>query len=353
MTTGYLQDILEKARILSASANSSDVTDEKMLKMLDSYYQNDLPAELRVLKLKDLYTFNTYPGIDVYPFDFDHWTTVSKPVYCSKREIIIFQDVSSFWNYDSEKQYDEILAAADGTEGPYSGTTSASPMLRSTYNNPIVETKSATTYEQGISNYPPSFSVPNISRVQNILITANTASSAVIVSDDGGGNLIGDCISGTIDYNTGVVSNLVFTEIIPSGTSIYIRYVPVTQGYPYKILYTQSQFTLRPVPDQSYEVEITAYRKPSAALLGITSYTAPNLSGRPENFEWWEILAFGIAKKLYQERLDMDGVQLMQMYMDDAIDKALTRTYAELGEKQAGTIYRNEASEQSVYGRFR
>jgi hypothetical protein len=66
------------------------------------------------------------------------------------------------------------------------------------------------------------------------------------------------------------------------------------------MLFFQNQFVLRPVPDKAYTIEITAYRQPSQALMGTNDPTTPDLNGRPEELYWWELIAFGVAKKLYQ-----------------------------------------------------
>jgi hypothetical protein len=88
-----------------------------------------------------------------------------------------------------------------------------------------------------------------------------------------------------------------------AGNNVTIQYLQSVQGQPYVILFYQNQFVVRPVPDQAYTIEITAYRRPSQALLGTTSNTAPVLTGRPEQLDWWELIAFGVAKKLYQDVL--------------------------------------------------
>jgi hypothetical protein len=112
------------------------------------------------------------------------------------------------------------------------------------------------------------------------------------------------------------------------------------------MLFYQNQFVVRPVPDQAYTIEVTAYRRPSQALLGTTSTTAPNLAGRPEQYDWWELIAFGVAKKLYQDRLDDMGVMQMQKYYDEKLSDCNMRTYAQLGKRQSITIYRDETRQQ-------
>ena len=343
MTVGNLQDIIEKIREVSASGNSEQVTDEKIIKYINSFYLNDLPGDLRNINLKDVYTFNTIQGIDTYPFDFDNWNTIEGPVYCAKVQIILFQDKQSFYGYNFNTQLLDTFTNGDGTTGPYSGTTLANPIIRSVNNNPITSTQMSNT-QVFPAGYPPTFSQPNISRIQNILISANTSTSSLQVTDDGNGNLIGDCSSGTINYQTGVISNLIFTSLVPSGNDINIQYNQAVLGQPYTILFFQNQFVVRPVPDQAYIIEMTAYRDPSKALLGTTSLTAPNLNGRPESYDWWELIAFGVAKKLYQDRLDTDGVQMMDAFLQEKMDQARSTTYAQISTRQMNTLFRDDTN---------
>jgi len=91
---------------------------------------------------------------------------------------------------------------------------------------------------------------------------------------------------------------------------------------------------------------MTAYRRPSQALLGTTSVSSPNLSGRPEQMDWWELIVYGVAKKLYQDRLDDMGVQQMQKYYDEKLSNANTRSYAQLGKRQSQTMFRDETRNQ-------
>lgn len=342
MSIGTLSDIMFKVRNLTGTGNSRQLTDTQIINYINSFYLYDLPAQYRSLKLKDKYTFNTQRGIDTYPFDSEHYTTVEMPCYCMKREIKLFNDPWSFYGVNFNWQQQQNFASGDGTTGPYTGTVSSTPLIRSINNNPNVTTtlSPTTVFPNG---YPPSFPQANISRVQNILITANVAlGNTLNVTDDGAGNLIGDCISGTINYDNGVIANLEFTSNVPAGNEIQIQYNPTQVSIPLSILFFQNQFTLRPVPDRGYTIELIAYRQPSQALLGSTNASSPNLAGVAELNEWWELLAAGAAKKIYQDRLDPDGVTLMDALLKERYEIAETRTYAQLGKQRISTIFADQ-----------
>jgi hypothetical protein len=335
MSIATLSDIITKVRKLTGTNNSFQLSDGQIIDYINSFYLYDFPAQFRSLKLQDKLTFDTIRGIDTYSFPDEIYSTVQMPVYCAKREIKLFQDPWSFYGVNFNWQIQENITTGDGGDN-YTGTLLAVPIIRSTNNNPTV------------ISYP-------ISRVQNILITVNLAlGSTLNVTDDGNGNLIGDVNllgTNTIDYETGAI-DVTFSTLVPSGASINVQYNPVTLSIPLSILFFQNQFTLRPVPDKGYTIEMIAYRLPSEALLGSISTTNPNLAGTPELLEWWETLAFGSSKKIFQDRLDTDGMALMDINLKEAYALNETRTYAQLGKQSTATLFKDQLSYNYGSGSF-
>jgi len=342
MSIATLQDIMTKIRKLSSSGTSLQLTDNQIIDYINSFYLYDLPAEFRSLKLQDRYIFNTQRGIDTYPFDSEHYSTVSMPCYCAKREIKLFTDSWSFYGLNFNWQQQETFKQGNGTQGPYIGTVTAPPLLRSTSNNPMVSSPLTPTASYFPTPTQPAFNEAIPSRVQNILITANTSLGITQnVTDDGAGNLIG-AGTGTINYDTGAIS-VTFTSIVPAGQNIQCQYNPTqVMAIPLSIMFFQNQFTLRPVPDKGYTIELTAYRQPSQALLGTSDPTNPNMAGVPELREWWELLAAGASKKIYEDRLDSDGIQLMDKMLFERYAVAEARTYAQIGSQSIPTLYSDQ-----------
>lgn len=348
-----LANAVTKTRKLTGSSNSFQVTDEYIVQQMHSFYSYDLPAKFRSLKLKDIYTFTTNVGQDVYPFNSELYITVNQPCYCAKREIRLFNDPWNFFGVNYNWQQFTNFAAGDGTPGPYNGFTTASPLVASFNNDPGPQVNPSLYFTQG--------------RVQNILITANVIGTNGIgqtqnVTDDGFGNLIqifqtsnntnqeygwtyyrqyasstpdlpGNA---TINYQTGEITGLVFAQAIPAGTPIQIQYNPKKLSIPLSIMFYQNQFTLAPVPDAGYTIELTCYRQPIQALI------AADMSGNPELSEWWEILAVGAAKKIFEERLDSDGVIFIDKMLKERYDIIETRTYAQIGQQRINTIYTDQ-----------
>jgi hypothetical protein len=348
-----LANAVTKTRKLTGSSNSFQVTDSYIVQQMHSFYSYDLPAKFRSLKLKDIYTFTTNVGQDVYPFNSELYITVNQPCYCAKREIKLFNNPWNFYAVNYNWQLFTNFASGDGTAGPYSGFTTASPMVASVNNDPGTQTNRNLFFPQG--------------RVQNILITANVVGTNGVgetqnVTDDGQGNLIqifqtsnsGDQEYGwtyyrqyasstptvpgnaTINYQTGEITGLVFAQAIPAGTPIQIQYNPKKLSIPLAIMFYQNQFTLAPVPDAGYTIELTCYRQPIQALL------AADMTGNPELSEWWEILAVGAAKKIFEDRLDSDGVMFIDKMLKERYDVIETRTYAQIGQERISTIYTDQ-----------
>jgi hypothetical protein len=327
------------------------LTNAQIIDYINSFYLYDLPAQFRSLKLKDRYTFNTVRGIDIYPFDSEHYTTVEMPCYCMKRIIPLYQQPwgnEGFWGSSSNWQFQENITQGNGGVGPYTGTLQNAPVVRSVNNNPMVETPLSSSQVFPLGN-PVPFPQANISRVQNILITANTSlGSTQNITDDGNGNLIGSG-TGTINYETGAIS-VTFTNSVPSGQNIQVMYSPTVMSVPLSILFFQNQFTLRPVPDQGYTIELVAYRQPSQALLGSEDPNTNDLTGVPELREWWELLAAGAAKKFFEDQSDQNSIQMMDKMLFERYAVAEARTYAQLGKQRIGTIYADQMNNGGFTG---
>ena len=342
MAIATLSAIIDKVRRLTLSPANSNITDDMIIDYINSFYLYDFPAEFRALDLKNTYTFNTIRGVDTYPFDMDHWINIQEPVFCDKLPIKLFSDPGQFYYYQfnslQPSMQAEQIDTGDGTAGPYTATLQNIPLIASTNNNPM-----ATTNETNIAvfpnNFPPTFPGPNIARTQNLLITTISSTGATLnVTDDGNGTFLGNG-TGTIDYETGDIS-INFSSAVGSGEAVWVKYVPVVLNKPLGLLFYQNNLVTRPVPDKGYVIEVVAYRTPSQALLGTGSTT--DYTGRPELLEWWECIAVGASKKVYEDRLDMEGVQMMDKMLAERYEVCYSRTYANLGKKRIATIYSDQ-----------
>jgi len=361
-----LANAILKTRELTGSSNAFQTTDSSIVQKMHSFYSYDLPAKFRSLKLKDIYTFTTNQGQDVYPFNSELYSTVDMPCYCAKRELKLFTDPWNFYGVNYNWQQIDNFAFGNGTIGPYNGNTIAFPLIGSVNNDP----GELVTRSPGVTGGSNLF-FPQ-SRVQNILISANAGfRDTQNVTDDGNGNLIQifqtsvgnlpqqeygfnyyrqyaavdpNIATATINYETGEITDVYFDQAIPQGVPISIAYNPKKLSVPLSIMFFQNQFTLAPVPNAGYTIELTCYRQPIQALL------SADLTGNPELSEWWEILSVGAAKKIFENRLDSDGVMFIDKMLKERYDIIETRTYAQIGQQRIQTIYTDQLTQNYGMG---
>ena len=367
-TPPNIVDIYNDVRRLSSSQNSNQLTDSQIQLMMNSFYLYDLPAKFRSLKLKDKYTFNTIRGIDTYPFDSEHYSTIEAPCFCAKREIQLYTDPSGLYGLYFNWQNQQNFGTGDGTAA-FAGVCQSLPVLRSINNDP------------GALNTPtPDYP---IGRVQNILITANISlGNTINITDDGNGNLIQifpyaintnpynqqpyqakygpqyfRYVVGAINYETGVFTGAALDSTgvpiaIPAGETLNIQYNNAVLSIPQAVMLYQNQLTLRPIPDKGYTIELTAYRTPVQALLGAPTALGGTGIGITELSEWWELLSVGAARKIYQKRLDTDGMAIMDAQLKERYSIAETRTYAQLGKSRVSTIFAGQLQNNYGSGNF-
>jgi hypothetical protein len=328
MTVATLQDIIDKVRKLTGSANPLVLTDDQIKDYINSFYLYDLPAEFRSLQLKDVYTFTTERGVATYPWDSETHLSIEPPVYLNKREIALFFNEREFYGFVPGDMYTQTIDQGDGTTGPYTATLQNTPIVPSVNNNPAT------------AGYPAS-------RVLNFFIGANSSfgssQSVSDISSGATGTLTGDG-TGSINYSTGALS-VTFTSAVPSGEDINVNYLSQKITRPIAILFMQNQLTLSPPPDQPYVVEITVYRQPTDVLL-------QSSANSPELKEWWELIAAGAAKKVFEDRADDDGVAQMMRMMDARYAVATTRTYVQIGNERIPTIFSSQTPNNTYNSGF-
>ena len=67
------------------------------------------------------------------------------------------------------------------------------------------------------------------------------------------------------------------------------------------VLFYDDAFIFRPVPDQPYRAQVQVYIQPTQLLE----------EGSPQLYEWWQYIAYGAAKKIFEDRTDFESVQTL------------------------------------------
>lgn len=312
-----LADIRTKVRRLSGRPSSDDISATEIDQYINTYYLYDMPESLRLLKLKDTFTFTTQPNVEVYPFDNAQYITVEPPCYVRGIQAQYFQDLDLFYREWPKDNYIQIVSVGDGTAGPFTGVVTGTPFLRSV-------NISATSV---------------IGRDVRVLFSANTSgSTATSAIDDGNGGFVdattGIALVGTIDYITGAFT-ITFSSAIPVDENINASVIPYAASAPRTICMYQNQFYVRPIPDKAYIVEINAFRYPTSLI---------NNGDQPELDFWWQLLAFGAARKILIDNADFESVAAMEPYFLEQLAYVQRRTIKQLTNQRASTIYNNSGS---------
>jgi hypothetical protein len=70
----------------------------------------------------------------------------------------------------------------------------------------------------------------------------------------------------------------------------------------------------------------------------------------PELREWWQYIAYGTAKKVFEDRMDIDSVQLIMPEFKTQERLCLRRTLVQQTSQRSQTIYTDQTSVLGAYG---
>ena len=308
MALNTLAQIRSKIRRLTRSVSQNQITDAQIDEYIDTFVLYDFPAQIKLDYLMSTLTFYTKPGIDVYATnaivgdpleDFkNRYISVSNPVYISGCRSYFTQSRDEFYRMFPLylRTYNESLSNLTPN---YAGVLSFVPVLRNTITFSMVDAN-------GIG---------------------------YVVHDDGAGLLVGDG-NGNINYTTGAyVVN--FIAVPAAGTYVKSNTYSYTAGQPGAVLFYDTEFTLRPVPDGSYPVTMNCMLRPTSLL---------NAGSHPDLDEWSQYIAFGASKKIYEDRMDMDSAQALMVPLQEQEDMCLRRTLKQHQDLRSQSLYKGVGS---------
>lgn len=87
---------------------------------------------------------------------------------------------------------------------------------------------------------------------------------------------------------------------------------------------------MRPIPDQVYKIEIEVQERPTELL---------SASRSPELEQWWQYIAYGAAKKIFEDRTDTDSIQVIMPEFKQQERLVLRRTINQQTQNRVQTIY--------------
>lgn len=333
-----LTDIRNKVRRITGKPSPAHITDEQIDNYINTFYVFDMPEHLRLESLRVNYQFLSVANQPIYDFPTDLYLTAMPPVYIAGYQSFLTQSRENFFRINSTVQFLQgSIATGNGSAGPYSGTLTATPVLKGFKPNPPGAYVTDTTFPPKFLNW-------------NVLISANSGGASVSLVDDGLSSLFDpvndtDCSSprGTIDYNTGVISITSFYASIDSGSAINAQYVPYKASRPQSAIFFGDQIMLYPIPDQAYTVSFEAFKYPTAfANDGSDDGMSPQL------YEWWQLLAYGASDKIFADDADFENMQKFRPLLDEQMRLVQRRTIQQYSSERTATIY----TEQNQFSQF-
>lgn len=314
MASSTLAAIRQKVRQITRSPSENTLSTSALDDTINTFIIHDFASMIRVFNLKTTITFYTTPNVERYDtttapstdplFNFvNKYRTVEGPIYIAGYRSQLVLDRTEFFNRWPHNFTDEQIGTGDGATFAFSGTLNSSP----------VEQESV------------SFGTIDSNGEKIILVDApqNPNTGDLIVPND-------PSISyGSITYKTGAYS-LNFPNNPANNAEIRAFYYRYTTGRPFLVLYYQSIFHVRPVPDKVYPITLNAYVRPTEL---------ESFDQEPELTEWWQFIAIGAAKKVFENRLDVESVQKIQPLLNEYEDKVLTATGVQNRTRRTATIF--------------
>jgi len=320
-----LAAIQQKVRRLTRTPSQSQLTDDQLNQYINTFVVYDFPEHLRTFQLREPFSFWCEPFQDTYVTDRSLPTTdplynfqnkyiaVHEPVYIAGYRATYSQSRDQFYKmYPFVNSISSIGFVGDGVTTTFTGSVqnnNGAPVLQ---NNVLFS--SVNSSYQGLSLVD----IPNSPfNGTGILVVPGTTTP-----------------QGTINYVTGAFT-LTFTSAPASGVPINSQVYAYQPGQPIIMLYYNNTFTLRPIPNQPYQINFEVDVRPTW-LMETTSYPALE--------ELWQYIAYGAAKKIFEDRMDMDSVSLIMPEFKTQERLCLRRTLVQLTNQRTATIYTDQTN---------
>ena len=363
--TTTLNTIEQKVRRLTRSPSTAQLSQADLDQYINTFVVYDFPESIRTFNLRTTFSFFTNPGQDTYNTDIvsfagatnnplynfqNEYLTLHPPVYIAGYQVLFSQSREQLFGiYPKINNISQLPFMGNGTPGPFTGVINSQQALVPTGLTQQINLLqgevlfsafgSPGTSEQigmalvdvpvvdGTTGFKTNFGNlydPNSAAYQAALTTPPTA-----------------VLSGNnINYMSGAYT-ITFSMNTIAGSQITSQTVPTVLSLPQAMCYYSNQFTIRPVPDQSYKVNFEVYQRPTALL---------SSSQSPELEEYWQYVAYGAAKKILEDRLDMESVALIMPEFKRQEAMCLRRSIVQYTNERVNTIYVEQVNNSQSNG---
>lgn len=346
-----LISIRTKVRKITARPSTAQLSNSELDSYINTFYVYDMPEHLKMESLRYNYQFTTTANIPVYDMPTGLYLTVMPPVFIGGYQSYMTQSRQNFFRVNPGLNFlQQSVYTGDGTDGS-TGSYTGQFLI----NTPITP---------GFKPNPPGAYTANSTGLMearflnwNVIVSAlgtpnptSGISTSITLVDDGLGHLVstddpgttagtGFVYRGTVNYITGAIDITLFPSSIPSGNAINVQYIPYVASRPQSAVFYQDQIYLYPIPDQAYTVSFEAYKYPtqfaSTDTLGTSS---------PQLTEWWQLLAYGAADKIFADNGDFENLQKFRPLLEEQMRLCMRRTIVQQTPERVASIYTEQSS---------
>jgi len=323
-----LQTIRTKVRRLTRTPSTSQLSDAQLDQYINTFILYDFPEHLRLFSLRTLLTFYTQPGVDVYEtnttvttdplYNFNNkYVAIHPPLFIAGIQCFYTQWRDVFYGmWPQTNTIKDTLLRGNNSSGPFTGTlispsTGIPFILQKSVNFNCLDTNGTSMI---MVDVPISNTIGNLTQANAPLVPPF------------------DTIQNPANYINYVTGQYVIT--FPANTqnsaTVWFEGILYQPGKPISILYYDNKFTIRPVPDKTYSVQIEVDIRPTV-LMESTQI--------PELAQWWQYIAYGASKKIFEDRADSDSVQQIMPEFKQQERLVLRTTLVQQANERTITIY--------------
>jgi len=334
--------IEKMVRRLTASASESALPSADIQEQVNTFYNNDFPYAIKIDQQRSVYKFLTIPNVDRYPVDVNNLQGFRAPIYFEGIQGNFFKNRDQLYNLYPRTPTKYQPISGDGVTTTFSFQlfgNNVNPFPQPNFGilstqvviggidingNPIriIDDGGGVVNSFGIGN--------NTTQGQLIFVQQNAVGNNVYLDalnvqqpaipdlSPIGGQVNANSIPapppssyqeypptpltpqycGQVNYVTSQIT-VTFPVAPAAGTYVNVWAAQYQVGRPYNLLFWNNEFTIRPVPDNVYLVEVEAYQTPVQFL---------STSSHPVLNQWAQYIAYGAAREILRQRQDMEGV---------------------------------------------
>jgi hypothetical protein len=328
MPDSTLNAIRVKARRLTRSPSTDQISDATIDEYINTFLIYDFPSHLKLSYLRKSFNFYTQPYVDTYTnddlfaqnpmFNFKNLIlTSSDPVYVAGYRTWFSQSKEEFflrWNYLRQIQQ---IGLGNGVSTVFTGTLQNIPITPTETLFTSIDIDFVGIGMKAVPVFDPATGIQT--QFSNLYYTNGIIPERATVFN--ATNFVDNRLGGyTITFPTAPGAN----------QKINVQAVPYQAARPTAVLYFANTFTLRPIPDQQYQVNVECNVLPTELL---------DAGQDPDLNQWWQYIAYGAAKKILEDRLDNETLALIMPEFKEQEKLVLRRTIEQQGDQRSSTIY--------------